>query len=314
MDTKHLGIILDSKLNFRKHISEKIKTANKGLGLLKFLSKYLTREKLSLIYKIHVRPHLDYGDVIYHNQSLESMDLLESIQYQAALIVTGCWKGSSREKLYAELGWESLNDRRHFRRLTLYYKIKNYLTPNYLSLLAQPFDQNHTNRFKSSFFPYCYTYWSILDQNIKNSISLETFKKTILKDIRPSPKSTFEVRDRRGVSIISQLRVQLSDLRAHRFHHNFNCPSPDCPCGSDIESIIHYLLHCSRYRNQRATFMQHIREIIPNFDQLSDQDLVSILLFGHKSFKRDVNASILAATIAFIHKTKRFTKLEAFNR
>ena len=103
MDTKHLGIILDSKLNFRKHISEKIKTANKGLGLLKFLSKYLTREKLSLIYKIHVRPHLDYGDVIYHNQSLESMDLLESIQYQAALIVTGCWKGSSRENYMLNL-------------------------------------------------------------------------------------------------------------------------------------------------------------------------------------------------------------------
>ena len=98
-DTTHLGLILDSKLNFRKHISDKIKTATKALGLLKFLSKFATREKLNLMYKIYVRPHLDYGDVIYHNQSLESMDLLEAVQYQAALIVTGCWKGTSRDKL-----------------------------------------------------------------------------------------------------------------------------------------------------------------------------------------------------------------------
>ena len=122
-ETTHLGLVLDEKLNFRSHISDKVKTATKGLGLLKFLAKYTTRKRLSLLYKIYVRPHLDYGDVIYHNQSAESMDLLASIQYNAATIVAGCWKGTSKEKLYNELGWETLNDRRHFRRLTLYYKI-----------------------------------------------------------------------------------------------------------------------------------------------------------------------------------------------
>ena len=37
------------------------------------------------------------------------MEKLESIQYSTALAVTGAWKGTSREKLYAELGWETLN-------------------------------------------------------------------------------------------------------------------------------------------------------------------------------------------------------------
>ncbi len=57
-----------------------------------------------MTYKMHVRPHLDYGDVIYHNQSKESMTLLEKLQYQAGLIVCGCWQGSSRLKVYRELG------------------------------------------------------------------------------------------------------------------------------------------------------------------------------------------------------------------
>ena len=65
--TQHLGVILDQRLSFRLHIEEKIKKANKGLGLLRFLSKYITRPVLDKIYKMYVRPHLDYGDIIYHN-------------------------------------------------------------------------------------------------------------------------------------------------------------------------------------------------------------------------------------------------------
>ena len=40
---------------------------------------------------------------------------IESVQYSAALAVTGTWRGTSREKLYAELGWESLSSRRWSR-------------------------------------------------------------------------------------------------------------------------------------------------------------------------------------------------------
>ena len=88
---------------------EKAKTANKGLGMLRFLSRYVDRRVLDQIYKMYVRPHLDYGDIIYHSQVKESMDILEAIQYRAALIVSGSWKGTNRAMLYAELGWESLS-------------------------------------------------------------------------------------------------------------------------------------------------------------------------------------------------------------
>ena len=63
---KHIGVILDSKLNFKSHVREAILKARRGIGLLKFLSKCVSREVLDQIYKLYVRPHLDYGDVIYH--------------------------------------------------------------------------------------------------------------------------------------------------------------------------------------------------------------------------------------------------------
>ena len=53
-EAKHLGVILDDKLNFRRHISDKIKLANKGLGSSEVLSSYATLEKLSLMYMIYV--------------------------------------------------------------------------------------------------------------------------------------------------------------------------------------------------------------------------------------------------------------------
>ena len=44
-------------------------------------------------YKTYVRHQLDYGDVIIHNQRMDLMDLIERVQYKAALIVSGCWQG-----------------------------------------------------------------------------------------------------------------------------------------------------------------------------------------------------------------------------
>ena len=83
--------------------------------------------------------HLDYCDVIYHVPhayafpfTLNSlMEKLERVRYNAAMAITGNWRGRNRSKLYEELGWESLNDR-WSRRLIRFYKIHNNLTPQYL--------------------------------------------------------------------------------------------------------------------------------------------------------------------------------------
>ena len=60
------------------------------------------------------------------------MAKIESIQYQAALAITGTWQGTSRIKIYKELGFESLSDRRSSNRVVQLFKITNNLTPAYL--------------------------------------------------------------------------------------------------------------------------------------------------------------------------------------
>ena len=65
-DHKHLGLHLDPKLSFTKHITEKIGIARKGIGIIKHLAPYLLLKSRDQISKMHVRPHLDYCDMIYH--------------------------------------------------------------------------------------------------------------------------------------------------------------------------------------------------------------------------------------------------------
>jgi hypothetical protein len=44
------------------------------------------------------------------------------VQYESARIVTGLRKGTSRIKLYGELGWDSLQNRRKKQKLILMFK------------------------------------------------------------------------------------------------------------------------------------------------------------------------------------------------
>ena len=243
---KHLGMTLDSKLNFRKHITEKIAVANKGISLLKFLAKYVSRETLSTLYKLHVRPHLDYGDIIYHDQLNESSTLLESVQYNAALVVSGCWKGTNRLKLYTELGWESLYNRRHCRRLCLFFKIVNRLSPSYLIYDPQSVREYPTHRYLRSFYPYCISHWFTLPNYLRQISNFPNFKRHLFHLYRPQKSLTYQIADI-GLKFITRLRCDFSDLRDHRFRHNFNCPSPLCSCRAENKTTTHFLLKCQNY-------------------------------------------------------------------
>ena len=93
----------------------------------------LPRFSLLTIYKSFVRSHLDYGNVIYDQPNNSRLsDKIESVQYNAALAITGAIRGTSKEKLYQELGLESLKDRRWLRRISYLYKIILAKLPLYL--------------------------------------------------------------------------------------------------------------------------------------------------------------------------------------
>ena len=96
---KYLGMFLDSKLNFSGHLKTIFQKPNKIIGLLCKLQTLLPRAPLITIFKPFIRPHLDYGDMIYDQTfNMSFQQKMETMQYNAALAITGAIRGSSREK------------------------------------------------------------------------------------------------------------------------------------------------------------------------------------------------------------------------
>ena len=67
------------------------------------------------------------------------MENVEIIQYQAALAITAAWQGSSRSKIYDELGWETLTDRSKRRRVLQIHKTIKNNTLSYLEDKLPPY-------------------------------------------------------------------------------------------------------------------------------------------------------------------------------
>ena len=92
-------MILDTKLDFQEHLKDKLSKIIKTIGLLRKLQKILTRPSLLTIYKSFIRPHLDYGDIMYdkaYNTSFRQN--LEKIQYNSALAITGAITDTSTKE------------------------------------------------------------------------------------------------------------------------------------------------------------------------------------------------------------------------
>ena len=93
---KHLGLTLNEKLSFSNCNNDKINKTSKGVSILPKLNTLLPRQSLLTTYNSFIRPHLNYGNVIYDEPLNESFsNRIESVQYKDALAITEAIQESS---------------------------------------------------------------------------------------------------------------------------------------------------------------------------------------------------------------------------
>ena len=213
----HLGFILDAKLSFSYHNQTAISKSRKVIGMLHFLSKYFPQKILIDLYELCVPQYLDHGDIIYHiprqicdhiqHISLNNLvEQLETVPYLAAFAVTEAWRGTSRENLYDELEWESFNLRRWRRRLVLFYKIFNTLTPDHTRIPIPSTPElfyslrkhneagqmyARTASYEGSFYPHCVSEWNKLFPEIRLSPTISAFKNKVSSLMRSLLNQSF---------------------------------------------------------------------------------------------------------------------------
>ena len=87
--------------------------------------KFTVRRKtLNQIYVSFLRPTLEYASVVWDNCTQHDKDRLEKNQIEAARIITETTRYITLQKLYREIGWLTLENRRQYQKIILAFKIK----------------------------------------------------------------------------------------------------------------------------------------------------------------------------------------------
>ena len=121
-EEKDLGVIFDKDLSFDTHIQKSINKANQMIGLIKRSFSYLNKDTFLKLYKAMVRPHLEYGNVIWYPRLKRQSIAIERVQRRATSLLQECTHMSYTDRLnYLHL--HSLKGRRIRGDLIEVYKI-----------------------------------------------------------------------------------------------------------------------------------------------------------------------------------------------
>ena len=167
-----------------------------------------------------------------------------------------------------------------------------------------------TEKYKLSFYPDCLCEWENIDPELRTASSLGIFKAGINRIICTIPKQAYCIHDPKGLALLTQLRVGLSALSFHKFRHNFNDTlNPPCPINDGSEDTEHFLLHCQLFHLERNTLLSLVRpELLLNgILALSNEELVSIMLYGDEKLLFESNRVIIKATLDFLESSSRFS-------
>lgn len=320
---KHLGIFLSQDLTWSLQVHETCLKASRKLFVLRSI-KFLDRRTLDMLYKITVRSVIDYGLPIYGNNLRQNeMHRLENIQYKAAKVVTGAYHQTSKQKLYQELGWETIQERCEYLGLTMFHKIHLRETrplvrecmpaPNINTRYAcrnsgeyLPFP--YINRqFGQSFFPYFSKKWSKLPRKIR-ILPMKDFKENLKVNIKPAKYKHFSVGSKEGNQLLTKIRVGRSLLNSHLFEIG-KSNNPNCLCCDTPETVKHYMFECSRYTIDRQILFSKIAQHYPTFLNLCKIKQYTILINGvDKEIPENYKLNRLLSFLvqSFILKTKRF--------
>ena len=187
-EEKDLGVLIDDELKFHKQTAAATKKANGVLGLLKKSFTLLDKMTLPLLYKSLVRPHLEYGNVVWGPHYAEDIKSIEKIQRRATKLVPEL-KHLTYEERLRELQLPSLKHRRRRGDMIYAYKLitgqMNINKEDFLEISQLTTRGHHFKIYKqyASKLPRVRTFsnrivddWNALPPEIVKSKSIISFK------------------------------------------------------------------------------------------------------------------------------------------
>ena len=310
---KHLGVTLHENAKWSIHIQNIYSSSMKRVNAMRKLKYLLNRKTLLKIYKCFILPILEYACEVWDGCTAQECDILESVQLEAARIITGLPRFCKKEYLYTETGLETLAQRRQNRKLSLFYKMHKNLTPTYLTNLLPsqvndraPYPLRHgddytipNNRLSitnNSFLPSTIRIWNSLNTQVRNCETLSKFNAAVRPATNKVPQYFFC--GVRKLSILhSRLRCYCSTLNYDLFRVNLK-DDPSCTCGSPCENAFHFFFECPLYHRQRLILLNSLS----TFEHIH----LGLLLNGDSTLPFENNIYICQKVQHYINTSGRF--------
>lgn len=170
---KYLGMVLDEKLNWKRHINEIKTKCQQRINVLKSVSHQswgADRKTLTNLYKASILSILDYGCHLYSSASATELKKLNALHNQCLRIITGAYRTSPVESLYVETGEPSLYHRRQYFSIKNSIKTLAYNTnPNY-GIIKYPLYKQLYEKRKSYPKPFFLSKHMTQNQNLISKI------------------------------------------------------------------------------------------------------------------------------------------------
>ena len=94
------------------------------------------------------------------------------------------------------------------------------------------------------------------------------------------------------------LKLELSHLNEHKCNHNFeDCINPLCSYSLEVESTVHFFLHCHNFVNIRNTLLNKLNSISLDISNYSDGSLTQLILYGNPKFSFQQNSDIINTSL-----------------
>jgi hypothetical protein len=193
---RYLGAYLDENLSFKDHIKRKCQSAMFNYLRIKNIRKYLTKDATEILVLSLVISHLDYCNGILFGVPKCDIQKMQRIQNMCAKLVLRLSKYDSSKQALYQLHWLPIKARIEFKILTVMYNCSKGHAPAYLTELLTgkvprrklrsadvasgcydvPFNKHKTFGDRS-FKTVGPQLWNTLPVNLRNSDTVDTFKK-----------------------------------------------------------------------------------------------------------------------------------------
>lgn len=130
---RNLGVLFDSELTFKQHISRTVSSCFYQLRRLKQLKRHVDMNTMKQIISAFILSRLDYCNVLYSGLPMSTISRLQRVQNAAARLALGLSPREHVQPGLKELHWLPVTHRIQFKLALLMFLVHNRLCPDYLS-------------------------------------------------------------------------------------------------------------------------------------------------------------------------------------